>query len=269
MNKQNTVSLERKRYLTKLKRTTIVIWTMRLLILTFFLLIWEVCSIYGIIDPFLFSSPSRIIATFKQLYSNGDLFLHIGTTLYETILGFLIASIIGTIIAVILWCFESLRKIFEPYIVVLNALPKIALGPIIIIAFGSGTKSIIFMTVLVTIIVTVINMLTGFSQTDSGKILLLKSMGANKIQILLKLVLPGSIPTLISTLKVNVGLSWIGSIMGEYIVSKQGLGYLIVYGGQVLKLDLVMFSTVSLCILATLMYLFVLLLQKILVKWEE
>ena len=157
----------------------------------------------------------------------------------------------------------------EPYIVTLNALPKIALGPIIIIAFGAGFKSIVFMTVLVTVIVTTINMLTGFLQTDKGKIFLLRSMGANKIQLLVHLIIPNSIPTLISTLKVNVGLAWIGSIMGEYIVSKQGLGYLIVYGGQVLKLDLVMASTVILCLLAGSMYAIVALLERKITKWQK
>lgn len=267
--KNNTIiSNERKRYLKTQKKNSVIVWSMRAVLLIVIIGIWELLTVTNVIDPFLFSSPSRIFAVFCELQSSGELFLHVTTTLSETIIGFLIASALGTIIAVLLWCFDRLKKIFEPYIVVLNALPKIALGPIIIIAFGAGFKSIVFMTILVTIIVTIMNMLSGFEQTDKGKILLLKSMGASKMQILWHLILPSSIPTLISTLKVNVGLSWIGSIMGEYIVSRQGLGYLIVYGGQVLKLDLVMLSTVLLCILASLMYVFVLLLQKILVKWE-
>ena len=262
------ISAQRIKFLKSQKQNTLIVWCSRIAILGIFLILWEICSKVGIIDPFLFSSPSRIITTLKDLYSQGSLLLHVGTTLYETLIGFIIASVLGTLIAVLLWFSQKLRQIFEPYIVVLNALPKIALGPIIIIAFGAGTKSIIFMTVLVTIIVTVINMLTGFIETPKSKILLLKSMGASKLQILYYLILPNSLPTLVSTLKVNVGLSWIGSIMGEYIVSKQGLGYLIVYGGQVLKLDLVMTSTLLLCILASMMYVFVLLLEKLLLKWK-
>ena len=268
MKEKLLMSNERKRYLKAVRQNAIFVWSMRVLILILFFTIWELFAINGIIDPFLFSSPSRIITTFCELYSRGELFLHVGTTLYETLIGFLIASLLGTLIAIFLWCSDKLKRILEPYIVVLNALPKIALGPVIIIAFGAGIKSIVFMTVLVTIIVTIINMLAGFSQTDQGKILLLKSMGATKIQILVRLILPNSLPTLISTLKVNVGLSWIGSIMGEYIVSKQGLGYLIVYGGQVLKLDLVMASTIILCVLAGIMYCLVAFLEKKITRWQ-
>ena len=148
-------------------------------------------------------------------------------------------------------------------------MPKIALGPIIIVWFGSGSKAIIFMAMLIGIIVAIMTMLSGFLEIDQNKILLLKSMGANKFQILLKLVIPGSLPTLISMLKISVGLAWVGSIMGEYLVSRAGLGYLIVYGGQVFKLDLVMASTVVLCILATLMYALVAILEKLIIKYKS
>jgi NitT/TauT family transport system permease protein len=170
------------------------------------------------------------------------------------------------IIAIALWCSDFLRKVFDPYIVVLNSLPKIALGPLIIIWVGIGTKAIVVMTFLICIVVTVISFLNGFLSFDNGKILLLRSMGANKFQILTKLVIPGSLPTFISMLKISVGMAWVGSIMGEYLVSRAGLGYLIVYGGQVFKLDLVMASTVVLCLLATFMYGMVTLLEKLLIK---
>ncbi|MBQ7408248.1 MAG: ABC transporter permease [Clostridia bacterium] len=267
MNELNKpLSHARKKYLKRLKLTKIYIKLMQFLILFLFLLLWEIAVNHKIIDGFMFSSPSRVVNTLILLHKSGELYTHIFTTLAETIAGFLLATITGFIIAVIFWFFEKTRKIFEPYVVVLNALPKIALGPIIIIAFGAGVRAIIFMTFLVTVIVTIINMLNGFLHTDSGKVFLLKSMKATKLQILIHLVIPYSMPTLFSTLKVNVGLAWIGSIMGEYIVSRQGLGYLIVYGGQVLKLDLVMTSTLILCILAALMYLIILFLQKILIK---
>ena len=169
-------------------------------------------------------------------------------------------------IALALWWSEILRKVLEPYIVVINALPKIALGPLIIIWFGTGSKAILVMTVLVGIIVAIMHMLAAFVATDKNKILLLKSMGASKFQILRKLVIPSSINSFISMLKVNVGMAWIGSILVDYIVSKAGLGYLIVYGGQVFKLDLVMSATVILCVLAAGMYFLVVLLEKFLVK---
>ena len=259
---------EHQLYIRKLKIEKALIIGLRIAILIAFIGIWELFVRLNIIDSFLFSSPSRVAKTIGNLYSSGELFIHIRTTIFETMLGFLIATFLGTIIAVLLWWSEKLRKILEPYIVVLNSLPKIALGSLIIIWFGAGTGAIVFMAVIITVIVTIINMLSGFAETDEEKILLLKSMGASKIQIFLKLIMPSSLPAFISTLKINVGMSWIGSIMGEYLVSKQGLGYLIVYGGQVFKLDLVMASTVILCLLAGIMYFAVALLEKTLIKWK-
>ena len=161
---------------------------------------------------------------------------------------------------------DGVCKVLEPYIVVLNSLPKIALGPLIIIWFGTGYSAIIFMTVLVAVIVCVMNTLTGFLTVDKTMLTLMRAMGAKKSAVLFKLVIPSSLPSLINTLKVAVGLAWIGSIMGEYVASRAGLGYLIVYGGQVLKLDLVMTSTFILCILAGGMYGIITLIEKKLTK---
>ena len=264
--KKNNYSKKHLEYLKKEKKNSLVIISTQILVLVIFLLLWELLTRFNFVDSFLFSSPSRIYNTTVTLYSRGELFTHIFTTLYETILGFLIATSLGILIAVIFWWSSFLRRVFEPYIVVLNSLPKIALGPLIIIWFGAGTKAIVFMTVLVTIIVTIINMLAGFIQADEDKILLLKSMGANKWKIFTNLIIPSSLPVFVSTLKINVGMSWIGSIMGEYLVSRQGIGYLIVYGGQVFKLDLVMTGTVILCLLAGVMYFLVAFLEKKLVR---
>ena len=148
-------------------------------------------------------------------------------------------------------------------------MPKIALGPIIIVWFGAGRKSIIFMAVIITVIVTVITMLNGFLATDEGKIKLMRSLGANKPTVLKKLVIPYALPTFTACMKINVGLSWIGSIMGEYLTSKEGIGYLIVYGGQVFKLDLVMASTAILCVLAAGMYLIIAVIEKFALKWQR
>ena len=191
-----------------------------------------------------------MIKTIGELYNNGTLFRHIGITLMETFAGFAIAVILGYTIA----------------IVVLNSLPKIALGPLIIIWIGTGYDAIIFMTVIVSIIVCIMNMLAGFVAVDKTKLLLMKSMGASRATTLRKLIIPASLPALMNTLKVAVGLAWIGSIMGEYIVSKAGLGYLIVYGGQVFKLDLVMTATFILCALAGGMYGIIALIEKYVVR---
>lgn len=264
--KKQEYSKEHLLYLRQLKRRGATVHIVRIAVLVILLGIWELSAQLGWINPFITSSPSRIWKTFVSLYKNGTLFYHVGTTLWETLLGFFIAVVAGYLIALLLWWSEIFRKISEPYIVVLNALPKIALGPLIIIWFGTGSKAIVFMTVLVGLIVAILNMLNGFMATDENKLLLLKSMGANKWQILKKLVIPSSLPAFISMLKISVGMAWIGSIMGEYIVSKAGIGYLIVYGGQVFKLDLVMTSVVILCILAAGMYAIVALIEKIVIK---
>lgn len=268
-NKEITYSREHAQYLKKQKRNLWLVWALRIGLLAALLGLWELVTVCGWADPFITSSPSRIGATIASLYRDGTLFYHIGVTLGETILGFLIAVVLGCAIALALWWSDTLRKVLEPYIVVLNALPKIALGPLIIIWCGTGSKAIVFMTILVGLIVAVMHMLSAFIATDSNKILLLRSMGASKLQILQKLVVPSSLNSFISMLKVNVGMAWIGSIMGEYIVSKAGLGYLIVYGGQVFKLDLVMSATCILCLLAAGMYFLVVLLEKAIVKNSE
>ncbi len=253
-------------FLKKEKKNTAIVWAARVGVLALILGVWELIAQLELVDPFIISSPSRIAAMIGELWSNGTLFYHIGTTLWETLAGFAIAVVLGSLIALALWWSERARKILEPYIVVLNSLPKIALGPVIIIWFGTGSTAIVFMTVLVGIIVAVMNMLSGFLATDKNKITLLRSMGASKMQILTKLVIPSALPEFIGMLKICVGMAWIGSIMGEYIVSKAGLGYLIVYGGQVFRLDLVMAATFILCILAAGMYFLVVLAEKIVIK---
>ena len=255
-------SKEHLRYLARNKRKRIGILCSQLGILIAFLALWEILGAVGAINTLIMSSPSKILATIGDLYQSGTLFYHLGITLYETVLGFAIATILGCFIAILLWWSETLRKILDPYIVVLNSLPKIALGPIIIIWFGAGIQSIVVICVLITIIIVIISMLNAFRECDKDKILLMTSMGANKFQILTKLILPHSLPQFVSVLKISVGMSWVGSIIGEYLVSSAGLGYLIVYGSQVFKLDLVMASTLILCVLASLMYLAVALVEK-------
>lgn len=266
MKHAKNYSMAHRLYLRRNKKRNILINVARIGILAALLAIWELFAHFNIIDPFITSSPSRVIKTVAELYEGGSLFYHIGITLMETLIGFFIAVILGYTIAVALYMSDSVRKVFEPYIVVLNSLPKIALGPLIIIWIGTGYPAIIFMTVLVAIIVCIMNTLTGFLSVDKTMLTLMQAMGAKKHTILTKLIIPASIPSLINTLKVAVGLAWIGSIMGEYIVSRAGLGYLIVYGGQVFKLDLVMTSTIILCALAGGMYGIIALIEKKLTK---
>lgn len=249
-------------YLKKYTTKKLLIILTQISILILFLLTWELLTRNEIISSFFFSSPSRIIETIGELFRSGELWYHSRITLSETLIGFAIASGLGFIIAMILWYSDFLRRVLEPYLVVLNSLPKIALGPIIIIWFGAGSKAIIFMCILIVIIVTTMNILNSFTSCDTQLINLAKALGANKFQIFFKLVLPNSLKDIVSTLKINVGLSWIGAIMGEYLVSKAGLGYLLIYGGQVFNLNLVMTATVILCVLASLMYFAVALFEK-------
>ena len=266
MKKTLNCSAEHKKYLNGIRRRKIAISTMRWGLLIVVIALWELLAQTGAIDSFITSSPSRIWQTFVSLCKDGSLFEHAGVTLYETVVSFLLATVLGTVIAIALWWFDTLRNVLEPHLVVLNALPKIALGPIIIIWVGAGTGAIIVMALMISLIITVLSTLNGFMEVDKGKMTLLDTMNATKLQKLIYLVLPSNVPTIISALKINVGLCWVGTIMGEYLVSRAGLGYLIIYGGQVFKLDLVMTSTVVLCVLAALMYVFVALLEKLVDK---
>ncbi|MBE5745647.1 MAG: ABC transporter permease [Clostridiales bacterium] len=266
MKTKEVHSKEHLLYLRGVRKKSVFINVMRFAALIVLLGFWELAARLNWVNPFITSSPSRIAKTIADLYQNGTLFYHVGTTLWETAVGFVLAVVLGYTIALLLWWSESFRRILEPYLVVLNALPKIALGPLIIIWFGTGSKAIVVMTILIGLIVAILNMLNGFMATDAGKLLLLKSMGASKWQMLTKLVIPSSMPNFISMLKINVGMAWIGSIMGEYIVSKAGIGYLIVYGGQVFKLDLVMSAVFILCILAAAMYAIVATVEKLVIK---
>lgn len=266
MKKNINCSSEHKKYLKRLKTRRIAVSAMRWGVLIAVIALWEILARVGAIDSFITSCPSRIWSTFTDLCKDGSLFTHAGVTLYETVVSFLLATVLGTLIAIALWWCDTLRDVLEPHLVVLNALPKIALGPIIIIWVGAGTSAIIVMALMISLIITVLSTLNGFLEVDKGKLTLMDTMNASKLQKLIHLVLPSNVPTIISALKINVGLCWVGTIMGEYLVSRAGLGYLIIYGGQVFKLDLVMTSTVVLCVLAALMYACVALLEKLAYK---
>lgn len=247
-------SKEHINYLKNIKKNKIIITISQILIIVIFLIIWQLLADLKIINTFIFSSPKKVVETIVSLYNQKNLFSHIWVTIYETILSFSVATVLGTIIATILWWFNKVQKIIEPYLTILNSLPKVALGPIIIIWFGAGIKSIIFMALLISLIITIINVYEGFNSVNQNKIKLMKTLGAKKYQIFFKLIFPNSINTIISALKINVSMSLIGVIMGEFLVSKKGIGYLILYGSQVFNLSLVISGIFILCIVAALMY---------------
>ena len=259
---QDKITGDRGAYLKRIKRGKQSVIIGRWLLLLGLLLVWELGNVFGYIDVFLLSSPSRIVKTALNLIRQGDLFMHIGVTLWETLLGFFIGGAAGMLLAVLLWWSDYMSRVMDVYIVVLNSLPKIALGPILIVWIGAGMPAIVAMAVLISIVATLMTTLTGFREVPQEKIFLMRSFGASKWQILTMVILPASVPSMLAALKLNIGLSWVGVIVGEFLVSKAGLGYLIVYGGQVFKLDLVMTATVILCILAAGMYFAVAWLEK-------
>ena len=259
-------SLEHILYLRKLKKEKIIVNIIKVSIIIVFLLFWEFGVRLGFINSFLFSSPTLIIKTIITLFNNNNLLLHIFTTLYEVLISFILASLIGIIIASILWSSNFIAKILDPYLTILNSLPKVSLGPLIIIWIGANTKSIIFMAILITLFTTIISMYNAFISTDNNKIILLKSFNASKLQIFFKLILMENLNSLISTLKINIGLSLIGVIMGELLVSKKGLGYLITYGSQVFNLNLVITSIFILGIISYLLYFIVGFFEKKLIR---
>lgn len=265
MKKTENISEDRKKYLKKVKLRKIEILATQIFILVAFIAIWEILAQKGKIDSFITSQPSRILKTIMNLSSN-NLLYHLRITCVETLVGFLLGTALGTIIAIILWWSPFISKVSEPFLVVLNSLPKIALGPVIIIWVGAGMPAIIVMALAISLVVTVLDILNGFLHTDEEKIKMAKTFNANKVQVLTKIIIPSNIPTFFNTLKVNIGLSLVGVISGEFLVSKGGLGYLIVYGGQVFQLDLVMTGVIILAIVAALMYQSIVLLEKKFVK---
>lgn len=247
------LSAERKAYLRQLQRQKREITWWRTGLLFGLLLLWELAARLGWIDSFITSSPSRIISTLLSLGDN-QLPMHIAVTLYETLTGFVLGAFGGLLLAILLWQSDRISRILEPYLVVLNSLPKIALGPVIIIWVGAGTRAIVVMAVAISMIVTVLEMLEGFRSTDPELIRMAETFGADRRQVFRKIVFPANIPVLFNSLKINIGLSLVGVIAGEFLVSKAGLGYLIVYGGQVFQLDLVMTGVLILALMAVGMY---------------
>ena len=246
-------SEEHKLFLKKEKIKKRKIISTQLLIIFTLIILWQFLSDKKIINTFLYSSPSNIFNTINN-FNKEELFNHIMITTYETLISFLIASILGLLIASILWSNEIVAKIIEPFLNVINSLPKVALGPLIIIWFGTGIDSIIVMALLISLLLSIINIYNSFILTEKNYITLLKSLGAKKHQIFFKIVLPCNRKNIFNTFKINISMSLIGVIMGELLVSKRGLGYLIMYGSQVFNINLIITSIFILGVLSYIIY---------------
>lgn len=255
-----------RRYMTRQRTVNTAVLSVQLLILALFLGLWEAAGRLRWIDPLLFSYPSKIGALLVSSSVDGTLWPHIGVTVAETAAGFLLGTIVGTALAALLWWFPFLARVCDPYLVVFNSLPKVALGPIFIVALGQGFMSILAVTLTMTVIVTTIGIYNRFRDMEPGLVKVVRLLGGSRWQLFRLVILPGSFPVIISTLKVNVGLAWVGVIVGEFLVAKEGLGYLIIYGFQVFNFTLVLSTLVVIAAAATLMYQGVALMEKRLVS---
>lgn len=241
-------------YLKAMRNDKIKIFISQIVLLIGIIVLWEALADFKVINTFLFSKPSAIYDLFMQYATSGQLFKHIYVSVYETVLGLVIGTSLGILVAIALWASERLSKILDPFLVVLNALPKTALAPIIIVWVGAGIKGIVVTAIAISIVVTILSAYNYFINVDEDKVKMLRSFGATKTQILFKLILPANIGNLINLTKINIGMAWVGVIVGEFLVSRYGIGYLIVYGSQVFKLDLVMMGVFVLAVCAWVMY---------------
>lgn len=253
MMKRKISSLEDFKKEKRRKKGLILFSQFALLFL--FLASWELFARLGVINTFLVSKPSDIWNLFFIYLKNGEIFRHMKVSLLETLYGLVIGTGLGILIGILLWWFPTLSRILDPFLVVLNALPKTALAPILIIWAGTGMKGIVVVAISLSIVITILSSYHAFNSIDGEQIKMMKTLGASKWQILIKLILPANIPNLINIVKINIGMAWVGVIVGEFLVSREGIGYLVVYGGQVFKLDLVMMGVFILGVLALLMYL--------------
>lgn len=252
--KQKPELTKQEQFVKNHKRHHHQVSVMRTFIFLVFLVLWEVSASVGWIDSFFFSSPSGVILCFLDQLKTNSLLMHIGVTLYETIISFLLVIFFSLLTATLLWCSNRLSEVLEPYLVILNSLPKSALAPLFIVWLGTGTTTIIVAGISVAIFGSIISFYTGFRQVDSEKITLIYTLGGKKSDAFFKVVLPGSVPILLSTAKVNIGLALVGVIIGEFLAARRGLGYLIIYGSQVFRLDMVITSIIVLCVIALIFY---------------
>ena len=260
------MSKEQREFIRKYRLNKLFVLIIQVLIIIVFFSTWQYLSNNNIINSFIFSSPTKVINTIYELYLGGELFHHIWVTVYETIIAFVIGLVLSIGISILLYLSNRLYKILDPFLTCLNSLPKVALGPMIIIIAGANTRSIILMAILINLIVSIVVITNGFYSTDKTRLKLMKSFKANKYQILKYLVIPSNYKTIISSFKLGISMSLIGVITGEFLVSQAGLGYLIIYGTQVFNLDLVISGILLLVIISYILYKVVLFIEKLLLN---
>lgn len=234
----------------------------RVMLLVLLLALWELASDMHWIDSFIFSSPTMIAKYLVTMTRDGSLFLHTGVTLLETLISFLACTVFGLACALLLWSSKSVAQVLEPFLVLLNSLPKSALAPLLIVWLGNNMRTIVVAAVSVAVFGSILTLYTGFSQIDTEKITLIHSLGGRRRDVLFKVILPGALPLVISNMKVNIGLCLVGVIIGEFLAAKAGLGYLITYGSQTFAMTMVVTSIVILCVVSAILYQGIAMLEK-------
>lgn len=255
-------TLAQQEFIAKQRFRRRLVTVCRILLLIFFLALWEICARLELINDFIFSSPSRIASCFYTMLLDGSIFLHTGITIWETLISFFLVIVIGIFGAVLLWSSRSLSEVLDPYLVMLNSLPKSALAPILIVWLGNNMRTIVVAAVSVAVFGSILTLHNGFKSVDPDQIKLIYSLGGRRRDVLTKVLLPGSVPLIISNMKVNIGLCLVGVIIGEFLAANKGLGYLIIYGSQVFKMDMVVMSIVILCIVSAVLYQGIAILEK-------
>lgn len=248
------LTVGQKNFLRRQKLQKLYIFWSRILLFAAFVMLWQVSADLGWIDSFYFSSPIAISRLFWHDVQDMSLLSHIGITLLESGVSFLLIILFSLLTATFFWFYPSLGRMFEPFLIVLNSLPKSALAPLIIVWLGTVPRTIILCGISVGIFGCILNLYQSFEQTDPERLKLIETLGGTKLQAFTKVVFPGNIPTFISLSKVNIGLALVGVIIGEFLAGRKGLGYLIIYGSQVFKLDMVILSIVILCVIAMVIY---------------
>jgi NitT/TauT family transport system permease protein len=223
-------------------------------ILVAIIAIWEIGADAGFIDAFFWSKPRAIFNTLAIFFTTGDAFTDIAFTFRSTILGFLIGTAAGSALGLSFWWSKNYAAIVQPYIICFESLPKLALAPLIVLAFGIGIASKVAIATALTLVVSTLTTYAGVKAVDPDSEKLFYSLGASRLQVFRKLVIPSCLPWIISVLRVNIGLALTGAIVGEFIASQHGLGRAILYAGQTYDIALVWVAVSVLSALAIVMY---------------
>ncbi|MER1998547.1 MAG: ABC transporter permease [Lysinibacillus sp.] len=227
-------------------------------------LFWEIGARIGWIDAFFWSKPSEIYASWVGILADGTAWVDTFFTFRSTVYGFVIGTVGGAALGLSFWWSKYYAKIAEPFIIMFEAMPKLALAPIVVLIFGLGISSKVAMAVAITLVITTLTTYNGLKQVDKDLVRMIYSLGATRMQVFLKVVVPWTMPSIISALRINIGLALTGAIVGEYIGSTHGIGRMIFYAGQTYEISLIWAGIFNLSILSMLLYILVGQLEKVL-----